>query len=41
MLFFRAAWILQEFGKNIGWVPGRKNGKPVAVKMVMLIRFSL
>lgn len=36
-----AAGVLQEFGKDIGWVPGRNKGKPVAVQMVMPITFKL
>lgn len=36
-----AVGVLHEFGKNIGWVPGRKNGTPVAVQMIMPIAFKL
>lgn len=36
-----AVGVMHEFGKNIGRVPGRKNGKPVAVQMIMPIIFKL
>lgn len=33
-----AVGVMHEFGKDIGWVPGRHNGIPVAVKMVMPVK---